>query len=272
MVGLFDASNNLISAVNADVSPRILAPGESGPVRATLALPSGAAGQIKSYKLYLDALVTASVSRLVDAEKDIHVNSQYLDADGHFHLIGQITNSGTKPIMVSVQATVYTDPKKTAVADSASLDTLIPVAPGATFPFDLTDWKVLNSKAGLLDTLSKQSAVIALRVEPFRTWAADTPVIPLMVIAQPPTYSTQEALFEGQVKNNTGRNIIQATVTVTLRDKASGKIVATGQTSLDIDNTFAGGEAMSYSIALPIKTGLDPQGVEIEISASGQET
>jgi hypothetical protein len=156
MVGVFDSSDHLISAVDAEVTPRILAPGESGPIRATLALPPGGAAQVKSYKLYMDPLTTEAAPELLDAQKDLHVNVQYLDTAGHFHLVGQITNSGTKPLMVSVQATVYTDAAKTTVADAAFLNTLIPLAPGANMPFDLTDWRVLNSKAGLWEALSSE--------------------------------------------------------------------------------------------------------------------
>lgn len=272
MVGVFDASDNLISAVNADVTPRILAPGESGPVRATLALPPGEAAQVKSYKLYLDALATTPAPELLDARKDVQVDAQYLDTSGHFHLVGQITNSGSKPLMVSMQATVYSDPARTAVVDAAFLDTLIPLEPGATMPFDLADWQVLNNKAGLWDTLSKQNAAIVLRIEPFRTWTTDASVVPLTVIEQPPTFSNQEAIFTGQVKNETGHDILLGTVTAALRDEASGKIIATGQTPLNIVNVLAAGESLNYSIAIPVEPGFDPQAVQFEVTASGQQT
>lgn len=272
MVAVFDASDNLISAIDAEVTPRILGPGESGPVRATLALPTGGAAQIKSYKLYLDALATEPVSTLLNADKDIQVNAQYMDAYGQFHVVGQIINSGTKPIMVSVQAAVYTDSSKTAVVDSTFWDTIIPLAPGAKMPFDLTNWRVLNNKAGLWDTVSKNGAAVVLRVEPFRTWAADISIVPLKVTAEPPTFGAREAAFEGQIENNTARDVIMGTVTVTLRDKTNGNIVATGQTPLNITNALASGETLRYSVALPIEPGVDPENLQVEVSSSGQGT
>ncbi len=270
MVGIFDLSDRLISAVDAQITPRILAPGENGPVRATLALPPGGAAQVKSYKLYMDALVSESASKILDVEKDVRVNAQYLDTAGHFHLVGQITNSGTQPLMVSVQATVYADPAKTAVVDAAFLDTLIPLAPGENLPFDLADWQVLNNRAGLWETLSKP--VVTLRVEPFRTWATELFIAPLTVMAELPTFSTREAIFTGQVKNETGRNILLGTVTATLRDSTSEKIIATGQIPLGIVNVLAAGEIMSYSIVIPVESGFDPQTVQFEVTASGQGT
>jgi hypothetical protein len=272
MVGVFDASGHLISAIEAEVTPRILASGESGPIRATLALPPGSAAQVKSYKLYMDPFVTENSPELLNVQKDLQVNTQYLDTAGHFHLVGRITNTGTKPLMVSVQATMYTDAAKTSVADASFLNTLIPLAPGASMPFDLTDWHVLNGKAGLWDKLSQQDAKIVLRLEPFHTWAADTSVAPLTVVGQSSAFSANEAVFTGQVENDTDGNIILGTVTVTLRDKASGGIVATGQAPLDIVNALAAGESLNYSVAVPMGPGFDPETLEFEITASGQQT
>jgi hypothetical protein len=272
MVGVFDASDHLISAVDAEITPRILASGESGPVRATLALPPGGAAQVKSYKLYMDPFVTESAPELLDPRKDLQVNAQYFDAVGNFHLVGQIINAGTQPMMVSVQATLYADDARTAVVDATFMNTLIPLAPGESMPFDLTDWQVLIGKADLREALSKQDAAVALRVEPFHTWVADTSVTPLAVNPEPPAFGAQEAVFTGTVKNDTGHNIILGTVTVTLRDKVSGKITATGQAPVDIVNILTDGEARGYLIAIPVRAGFDPQTVEFEITASGQGT
>lgn len=272
MAAVFDASGSLLSAYAANVTPRILASGEKGPVRVTLVLPPGEAAHVKSYRLYMDVLASEPVSELLEAQTDIQVNTQYLDTAGHFHLVGQITNAGARPLMVSVQAAVYADREKTAVVDTTFVNTLIPLAPGASMPFDLTDWQVLNGKAGLWETLSRQSAAVALRIEPFHTWSMDASVTPLTVIPQPPAFDAQEAVFAGTVKNETGSNIILGTVTVTLRDKASGKIIATSQEPLDVVNMLTDGEARGYSIAIPLGSGFDSQSVEFEIIASGQQT
>lgn len=271
MVAVFDASDKLLTADYANVTPRILAPGESGPVRATLALPPGGTAQIKSYKLYMDALVVAPSPTLLDAQKDIRVETETIDDAGHFHLVGTITNSGSKNLMASVQATVYTDPAKSAVADAAFFNTLIPLAPGENLPFDLTDWGALNGQAGLWDSLSGQKAAVVLRVEPFRTWATDTAVASLTVMAQPPVFSAGQALFTGQVKNETGRNVILGNVTVVLRDKQSGKIVAAGQTPLDIVNKLAPGETLHYTVVILLGADFGPQTVEYTVSAWGQQ-
>jgi hypothetical protein len=94
----------------------------------------------------------------------------------------------------------------------------------------------------------------------------------LAVNPEPPAFGAQEAVFTGTVKNDTGHNIILGTVTVTLRDKASGKITATGQAPVDIVDMLTDGEARGYLIAIPVGSGFDPQTVEFEITASGQQT
>jgi hypothetical protein len=271
MAGIFDSSGKLITAIDAEVAPRILAPGESGPVRVTLALPPDGAARLKSYKLYMDALVTEPPSKLLDAQTDVQVHAQYFDDAGHFHLVGQITNAGTAPLMVSVQATVYADLDKAAVVDADFVNSLIPLAPGEVMPFDLTNWRVINGKTGPAKALTKNAAV-ALRVEPFHTWATTASVAPLTVIAEPPTFTGQEATFTGTVKNETGRNVMLGTVTVALRDKVGGELRATGQAAVDIVGELTDGEARGYQIVIPIGSGLDTQTMDVEITASGQQT
>jgi len=61
-------------------------------------------------------------------------------------------------------------------------------------------------------------------------------------------------------------------VTVTLRDKVSGEIRATGQAPVDIVDELTDGEARGYLIAIPVESGFDPQTLEVEIIASGQQT
>ena len=90
-------------------------------------------------------------------------------------------------------------------------------------------------------------------------------------MAQPPVFSAQQALFTGQVKNETGRNIILGNVTVVLRDKQSGKIVAAGQTPLDIVNKLAAGETLHYTVVILLGANFGPQTVEYTVNAWGQQ-
>jgi hypothetical protein len=60
-------------------------------------------------------------------------------------------------------------------------------------------------------------------------------------------------------------------VTVVLRDKQSGKIVAAGQTPLNIVNRLAAGETMNYAVVILVGAGFDPQAVQYTVTAWGQQ-
>jgi hypothetical protein len=83
---------------------------------------------------------------------NVKIISHYTDKNGQFHLVGQITNPGKQELMTSLQATVYTDSTRSSVADAANFNTLVPIQPGETLPFDLTGWGALNSTRGAYGT------------------------------------------------------------------------------------------------------------------------
>jgi hypothetical protein len=49
-------------------------------------------------------------------------------------------------------------------------------------------------------------------------------------------------------------------------------VIATGQASLNIVNVLADGKTLDYSITIPVESGFDPQTVQFEVTASGQQT
>jgi hypothetical protein len=227
MAGVYDEAGKLIAADNAAVATRYLAPGESGPVRATLDLPPGGAEQIKTYQFFKDVLVNDPGALPQDVAKNVQTLSQYSDQDGHFHLIGQISNPGPQEMMVSLQATVYADANKSEVVDAATFTTWIPLAAGETRPFDITEWGALNNVHGLWDEV-KQGAVIEVRVEPFSTWAGDVSLTPLSVEGDSVSFTEQKAVFTGKVKTDAQSSINNGLVVAVVRQKSSGEIVATG--------------------------------------------
>lgn len=268
MAGVYDQSGGLVAADNAVVATRYLAPGESGPVRATLDLPPGGAGQIKSYQFFMDVLVNEPAPLPVDIEHDVRVLSHYLDQDGHFHLVGQITNPGSKALMTSLQAIVYTDSKKSSVADAAFFKTWIPLGPGETLPFDLTDWGALNNSRTLWNDISTQNAAIELRVEPFLTWAAEARVVKLSLVESNVSFKDQQAVFTGKATSES--SLSTGLVTAVVRQKSSGEIVATGAAHLDITGSSTPRQILDYDFAIQLPVGVDPASVETEVTALGQ--
>jgi len=271
MAAVYDGKGALIAADYVNVATRYLAPGESGPVRATLDLPPGGATQVKSYKLFMDVLVADPGAQPVDVQHDVQVLGHYVDSSGHFHLIGQITNPGTKDLMTSLQATVYTDSTKSTVVDAAQYDTWLPLEPGETLPFDITNWGALNHTAGLWDQLAAQDPAIELRLEPFLTWTENATVAMLPLVNDNLSIEGQQAIFTGEVKNDMQGSLVNGLVTAVARQKSDGEIVATGSTQLTLDDPAAPGQILDYDLVLPLPAGVDPSSVETEVTAMGQQ-
>jgi hypothetical protein len=271
MAAVYDKNGAILAADYVNVATRYLEPGETGPVRVSLDLPPGGAQQAKSYKFFMDAVVDQPAPLPLSVSHDIKIISHYTDNNGQFHLVGQITNPGKQELMASMQATVYTDSTKSVVADAAYLDTLVPIQPGETLPFDLTNWGALNSTRGLWDRLAKQNAVISLRLEPFLTWTETTSVAELSLGDGNVSVNNQQALFTGKVQNDMSGRINAGEVVAVVRQKSSGEIVATGRQALDITDSAAPGQILGYSITVTLPPNLDPTNLVTEVSALGQQ-
>jgi hypothetical protein len=271
MAAVYDQAGALITADYVVVATRYLAPGESGPVRATLDLPPGGAGQIKSYRFFMDVLVNEPSPLPLDIKHDVQITSHYIDMDGHFHLLGQITNPGSKGLMACLQVTVYADSTRNTVVDAADFTTWISLASGETIPFDMTGWGALNNTHGLWNELDKQNAAISVRIEPFLTWASDANVAKLSLVNGGVSFADQKAVFTGKVKNDSSSSINNGVVIAVVRQKSSGVIVAVGSEHLDIVGTTASGQSLDYYLAIPLPANIDPSAVETEVTAMGQQ-
>lgn len=269
MAAVYEATGHLVTAEYVDVATRYLAPGESGPVRAALDLPQRGASQIKSYQFFMETLASEPPASLIDNERNLQVLSHYVDQQGHFHLLGQITNSGTTSLMTSVQATVFSDSARTTVVDAAEYSTWLPLLRGETRLFDLVDWGVLNNIPGSWDEIA--GAAIDLRTEPFLTWTSAGAPVELVQLNENVIYNGREMLFTGRVKNDSDRGITTALVTIVLRQKVGGQVVAVGDTHLIIGDLVAPGQELDYSQTLQLPDGLDPASLETEIIAKGYQ-
>jgi len=270
MAGVYDQSGILVVADNVIVATRYLAPGESGPVRATLDLPQGSTKELKSYKFFMDPLVNEPAALPVDVKRDVRVISHYLDKDGHFHLVGELTNPGQKGLMASLQATIYTDANKSAVADAAAFDTWVPLGPGETRPFDLSDWGVLNNIHTLWFDLSTQNPAIELRFEPFNTWAGDVKPIRLALADNNVSFENQQAIFTGKVHADANATISNGLVIAVVRQKPGGELIATNSVHLNIVGSTTPGQVLDYKAVVPLPANVDPASVETEVMALGQ--
>jgi hypothetical protein len=270
MAAVYDRTGALVTADYVQVATRILDAGESGPVRAALYLPPDGAQRITSYQFFMDTLVNNPNPPALEANWDIKMLSHYTDGYGHFHLLGQITNPGSTGLMAGLQATIYTDSTRSKLADAACLNTWIPLQPGETRPFDLTGWGALNDSPGLWDALSRQNAVITLRVEPLLTWTVESKVRELLLLNGSASQKGREVIFKGQVENNTGGSISNGLVRAVLREKPGGEILAVGSTYLAIPDSAASGQILDYSFTVSLPANVDFDSVETNLIAQGQ--
>jgi hypothetical protein len=271
MAAAYDQAGGLIAADYVVVSTRSLGPGESGPVRAVLNLPPEGATKIKSYRFFMDVLVNHPARLPLDVKHDVQVVSRYTDQEGRFHLVGQLTNPGKQWLMTSLQATVYIDPDSSVVADAACLNTWIPLGPGESLPFDLSDWGVLSSTPGLWEQMAGQNAAIALRLEPFLTWTTEARVAKLPLVESNASFTESQAYFSGEVKNNTGSGINNCLVIIVLRLKRSGEMVATGSVHLGIVDSATPEQILDYQLVIPMPPDVDPAALTVDIMALGQQ-
>ena len=271
MAAVYDQAGALVTAAYVDVATRNLAPGESGPVRASLDLPPGGAQTLNSYKFFMDAVVNQPAVMPITLDQDVQITSHYSDSAGHFHLLGQISNPGPRELMASLQAAVYSDATKSALVDAAYFNTWIPLQPGETRPFDLTGWGALNNTAGLWEQLSKQNAAIVVRLEPFLTWPVDAAVGKLALLDGSLSYKDGQAFFTGKVQNDMPGSINNGLVMAVLRDKTGGQIVATGNVQVAISDSAAPGQILDYSLTIPLPSNVNPAGLATELTAIGQQ-
>ena len=146
MGSVSDATGAPLSADHATVTPRHLLPGERGPVRVSLDLPPDAASSIADHRLHMDVVIAEPRQIPFDVKGDLRVTSRYVDTDGRFHLVGEVTNRGQESLVLRLQASQYEDSTRSRVADAANLDTPLPLGPAETRPVDFTDWGAVNAQ------------------------------------------------------------------------------------------------------------------------------
>ena len=270
MAAVYDSKGSMISADYAQVTPRYLAPGERGAIRVMVELPPGSGAAISSHKFFMDVLVQAAASaQTLDPAKDVQILSHYTDSGGHFHLLGQLTNSSTKPVMTALQAGIYST-ANSQLLDAGQYVTWVPLSPGETLPFDINNWGTLNN---LPEALSGEETNInvSVRLEPFLSWNTNTPPVKLLLLTPTQSIENDMAIFSGQVKNDSQNSITTGLVLMVIKQKADGKIVAVGNVQLPITDLVPPGAVMGYALKLPLPVGLNTGALQAEVTAFGYQ-
>jgi hypothetical protein len=270
MGSVSDAAGMPLSADYAAVTARYLLPGERGPVRVSLDLPPDADGSIEAHGFYMDVVVAEPTRAPFDAQEDLRVTSKYVDTEGRLHLVGEATNHTLQSLTLRLQATLYEDATKSRVVDAASLDTPLPIGPAETRPVDFVDWGAVNAQPGLAADLVQRDAPIALRFEPLQSWSSAARPVRLELAETTPAFTEQDATFAFTFRNHTGNRVAEVLVTGVLRDRKSGRLLATGSAHLRPVQGLAPLDMLEGLVTIPLWSGFDPETVDFEVTALAQ--
>jgi len=248
-VAIFDTGGNLVSADVSTDLVRYLYPGEIGPFRVSVATPATRRGEISDYALFTDAQL---VSKEDNYEITFLEEHNYVDGEGDVHLIGELRNDSDLSLNISLVAGIYDEDNNVLDADTLSL-ALYSLAPGESLTYDFDGWEPLNDTRDLLD----QVDTYTVQWDPYWTWKSSTDYITITTSDDSYEYDDflQEMTFSGQIVNNTDHGVANAIIVITLRDKITGELVATGDGYI-FDPIPVGGSA-EYKVYLDIEIGLD---------------
>jgi len=253
---LFDLNDEILVAATCDVCVKDLAPGESGPFRILLIGFSLQESNISEQAIYLFAENVPTIPAPNVTVADSFYG--FTDMMNNVHVFGEITNTNSDPISVSLLGTAYDSNGNMVNAARYSLPFPY-ISAGETVPFELVF-------GGPYTTPDIQSWNIQPEMTTEQQAAAD-------YFSLPTTNSEFKAVgglgsFTGVVENATEQTLSQVTVILVLRQKSTNKIVGIGDIDL-WDQLPVNGE-LEYSIIIPIEEGFSIDSVQWETYAFGR--
>jgi hypothetical protein len=268
----FDKDGKMMTADYSSVLIHYLAPDVAGPFRITMYGPKTGTDTLDQYQLYFDAETTDSQEFLISAKNDLTDLTEYVDAYGQFHLVGEITNSADKNIGVRLVATIYDKDKN--VIDASSMDTAISaIKPGEMIPYEFNYWGPLDGKKGAYDEFDTYK----VQVDPTWTWTTDTDLSDLSDTIQNDTndFDEYQGTFKGEIVNSTKADLDSVVIIVGIYGKKGqpdeNKLVATGYSYADITDKLAAGKSATYTVYVPIPKDFSIDNYEYEVRAWGRQ-
>ena len=258
----FNGAGEVVTAAGDSIAIGYLEPGDSGPFRVFMYGPAEGAKAIVDQTVYVDAVITAAEPDYgLALSKDHHV---YLDEYDDLHLVGEISNNGNEVIETNLVAAFYDADGNVLDAETYALP--IDLQPGETLSFDFTSvWTVLNNTPGLIDKMERYS----IWWDPYWTWVSSTETADLTTTNDTSEFYGDSVAFTGQIVNDSGAELTRAYVIVTLRDKATGELVATSYGSI-YDDIPAGGTT-DYQVNIEFESGYDEDLLEAFFVVRGEK-
>ncbi len=248
----------LVGGGEANIFPRLLMAGESGPFLVTVS------GQ-NLRDAQPDMLISAVKS---DATFDYRfdfpgIASFYADEFGDYHLVGLVTNGNEVPMSLSLIAAVYD-------ADGNVLDVnrinvpCDPLPPGETVPFDFILWDLLDFEDGV----GEQVASYTVMVDEDWTWEVDYAPFPVEAVLEQQEVDEGSMTLYGSITNRADQDAGAVLVIATLYD-ADGDIVATAY-SYEDGGLSADGTRDFSPITVELPVDVDAASLTVGLVAYGQ--
>jgi hypothetical protein len=258
----FDKNGQIVTADASTVYISYLDPGESGPFRIFTYGPAEGVETITDQTVYLNANVGEQIA---DIPLSFGEHRAYLDHWDTVHLMGEIENKGEEPLSVILVGAFYDEDGNVLDAESYSLP--VDLAPGEMLPFDLnTGWTALENKTGMMERVSRY----LILWDSGWTWTSSETTIDIKTANDEQEFVDEGITFTGQIVNNSGETLDKAVVIISVRDKATGELIATDYGSVYDD--LAPGDKADYYVRIEFEadSGYDESNVEYLITVKGE--
>lgn len=258
----FDAAGNIVTAEGATLGIGYLEPGDSGPFRVFMYGPADGADAIADQTVYVDAVAVAAEPDYGLALSEDH--RVYLDEYDEVHLVGEISNNGDEVFETNLLAAFYDADGNVLDAETYALP--LDLRPGETLPFDFTSvWTVLDNTPGALDKVDSYT----IWWDPFWTWVSSTETADLTTTDDLSAFNGDGVTYFGQIVNDSGAAVKRAYILVSLRDKATGELVATSYSG--IFNDIPAGGAADYQVDIEFESGYGEDSLEAFFVVRGEK-
>lgn len=248
--GILDDTNTVLSANWTSTYTTELAPSGDAqgrdwtPFQINFPNPGGGT----HWKIYQDANIAESVS---DFPLGVEITNSYLDQYGVNHLVGWISNSSNQPLDSLVVAGLYSADGTVLDAGYASVPLVI--KPGTAAPFSISSFESLNRNPNLVPLVTAKTA----QYDPWFSYVPPSETVDMVHGIEDIQKDGATWIVTGSFTNDSGKEILYATVAVMVID-AQSKLIAMEYASIyPATGAITPGETMAYSITMHLDQSAD---------------
>lgn len=212
-------------------------------------------------RLYVDAVVAEAPP---EYGLTATVTNRYFDSSDGFHLVGVVSNPSAAWLQTLVVGGLYAE-------DGVALDAAwsflpIALAPGASAPFDLASF-------GSVDGNAKQASRIVratVQTDPWYTSPAPHEMVFLTAFGSEILQQGAEWTFRGSFTNDSGRDLIGATVVIAVYDGQRTLAATASAYLVPAGDRIAPGQTVPYEVTILLDPRADTAGYAYQVIVQGE--